>query len=257
MILPPEKPSDADLQAFRVHLASLVAGAPLGTALPTRAAAWHYLVGRCGLEENAAKKYLPKVKTRDATTRRDPQPEEKRDLWLALMGEPPAIPLTAARRAILLIAETGLRLSEALNLTWEKVEEIETAGAFKLSVRGKGDKLRDVIAVGTGAEMLRELRPTGAAGLVFSGRDGPLHPNALRVELRRMGNRFPRLKGLHPHLLRHWYAFGSLEAGVDLLSLQAALGHESPETTAIYARPSLSKRIEAARMAQAVLWRPT
>jgi integrase/recombinase XerD len=42
------------------------------------------------------------------------------------------------------------------------------------------------------------------------------------------------LKAVTPHTLRHSYATGLLEAGVDLLAISRLLGHKSFSTTMIY-----------------------
>ena len=41
-----------------------------------------------------------------------------------------------------------------------------------------------------------------------------------------------------PHTLRHTFGKGLLDAGVDLVTVAALLGHERLETTAIYTQPS-------------------
>lgn len=50
-------------------------------------------------------------------------------------------------------------------------------------------------------------------------------------------------KKCHPHILRHTYAVGYLNAGGDLRTLQLNLGHSKIETTAIYLKMSAEDRV--------------
>jgi site-specific recombinase XerD len=44
-----------------------------------------------------------------------------------------------------------------------------------------------------------------------------------------------------PHWFRHWFATQVLEQTQDLAALQEMLGHQSPETTRIYAKVSTKR----------------
>ena len=46
------------------------------------------------------------------------------------------------------------------------------------------------------------------------------------------------LEGVSPHTLRHTFGKSALDAGVDLVTVAALMGHDSVETIAIYTHPS-------------------
>ena len=222
------------LSAFRAGLAERFRGIPLGTALPERAIAWHHLVAVLGLDEDAAKKWLPKLRKVDASAPPAPEPEQWAALIEALTDTPvPSRPL--GRRCLLLVAETGLRATEACELRWDNV--VEDGNSFLLTVDGKGGKKRTVPVPSLSAQMLKEIPREGDFVFSVDGSKG-IHTNTIRKELARLGKLEGHLKGLRPHTLRHWFGTDALESGMDLLALQSLMGHESPETTKRYAKPS-------------------
>lgn len=78
--------------------------------------------------------------------------------------------------------------------------------------------------------------PDKDANLFLPGsRDGA---RMLRIEVNRLQRALPsRLSGFSPRWLRHSHAIAAMRAGVDLVSIQRQLGHESLTTTAnIYLR---------------------
>jgi site-specific recombinase XerD len=145
------------------------------------------------------------------------------------------------RRAALLGAWAGLRVSEAAALNWDDVD----TELMRLTVRhGKGDKARPVAIH---AVLLDELSPIVAGANVVSGTE----VTYTAATLQRRVNRAMKRAGVEAtfHQLRH--RFGTITYGKtgDPLAVAAAMGHASLETTRIYAAVSddaLARVAEAA-----------
>jgi integrase/recombinase XerD len=70
---------------------------------------------------------------------------------------------------------------------------------------------------------------------IFAKADGkPLSPQAARAYLRGMLKQAGIDKKISPHQLRHTYATNLLNAGAELVDIQALLGHSTINTTQIY-----------------------
>lgn len=127
---------------------------------------------------------------------------------------------TAETRALLaIIAETGCRISEALNI---RQTDIDPA-AQSIRVHGKGDKERIVYYGEQTNQALRQLHTIGG-GRLFT-----------------MGDRQARQAitdaiGSSAHTVRHLWACTMLQNGADLEVISALLGHRSVKTTEIYAQ---------------------
>jgi site-specific recombinase XerD len=139
-------------------------------------------------------------------------------------------------RAVLLTCyAAGLRLAEATHL---RIPHIDGQRAQIRITNGKGGKERTVPASPRLLEKLREYwklqRPRN---YLFPGKtaDVPLSgttiQKACKLAVAKAGiTKHPTT----PHTLRHSYATGMLEAGVDLLTISKLLGHSSFVTTMIY-----------------------
>ena len=104
-------------------------------------------------------------------------------------------------------------------------------------MHGKGDKQR---LVPLSPRLLQELRSywkqTRPTQFLFPGKtlDVPLSSATIQKACK-MGAALARInKPVSPHTLRHSYATGLLEAGVDLLAIGRLLGHKSFTTTMVY-----------------------
>lgn len=135
----------------------------------------------------------------------------------------------------------GLRLKELVGL---KVADIDSARMVLRIREGKGQKERLVPLsprlLGILRGYWREYRPAPwLFGGVKPGR--ALTGGAVQRMCRRTAKRAGLTKRIHPHTLRHSFATHLLEAGVDLLSVQALLGHSHFNTTAKYLHVSMRR----------------
>ena len=141
---------------------------------------------------------------------------------------------------VLTLRHTGIRVSELSALRVGDVEISERKGT--LTVRsGKGGKFR-VLPLNVDARRAiasyLEVRPTVSDEHLFIGQRGQ-GISSRTVEL--LVTKYGRLAGLEdvtPHTLRHSFGKHALDAGADLVSVSALLGHQRLETTAIYTTPS-------------------
>jgi integrase/recombinase XerD len=104
-------------------------------------------------------------------------------------------------------------------------------------VIGKGNKERLVpLPEAFGAVFGFWLKDRSKGEYVFARALGqkPVSAQAARAYLRGMLQKAGIDKKISPHKLRHTYATNLLNAGADLVDIQALLGHESIATTQIY-----------------------
>jgi integrase/recombinase XerD len=156
---------------------------------------------------------------------------------------------------LLLLLDTGLRLSEGLGLKAADLDLEE----MSVKVLGKGNKER---RLGLSARLLAELKPylrkreaaVAALGLpdapwVFPNDiGGRLSAKAMQQRLKRYGGQ-AGIRGVRvsPHTLRHTYALNFVRAGGDPFTLQKVLGHSSLDTTRRYCELAESDVLERQR----------
>lgn len=135
---------------------------------------------------------------------------------------------------------TGMRVSELINLTLERVDlNMKYIIAF-----GKGSKERIVPLGSVAAEFMQQylekVRPklthedrnTNIVFLAFGGHE--LTRQRFWQIIRAYGRKANINKALTPHILRHSFATHLLDNGADLRSVQELLGHSDISTTQIY-----------------------
>jgi site-specific recombinase XerD len=135
----------------------------------------------------------------------------------------------------------GLRLNELLHL---RVTDIDSARMVVHVRQGKGAKDR---LVPLSLRLLQELRAYWLLGRprtwLFPGQtaDGTLTSSNVQRRLTRLVKKVGLTKPCSMHTLRHSYATHLLEAGVDVLTLKALMGHSSLQTTARYLHVSTQR----------------
>jgi site-specific recombinase XerD len=141
------------------------------------------------------------------------------------------------RALVALLADSGLRISEALRL---RVEDLTLTGGTLIVRGGKGAKDGPGFFGGTTAALLRTWlavrRPASPEDLAFCDRHGrPLSRYAgLRV-LHRLSVRAGLARKVGPHALRHYAATSLLRRTGDLELVRRVLRHESLAMTLRYA----------------------
>jgi integrase/recombinase XerD len=128
----------------------------------------------------------------------------------------------------------GLRLGEVTHL---RVADIDSARRVIVVRQGKGQKDRLVPLSPRLLEVLRAYWLTDRPrGWLFPGRDParPLTGAHVQKLCQRLVSRLGLPKRVTPHTLRHSFATHMLEAGVDVRTVQAVLGHADLATTANY-----------------------
>ena len=142
-----------------------------------------------------------------------------------------------ARIIIILFYETGMRLSELVNLDDKDVNFVTS----EIKITGKGNKQRIVPFGDELKNTLLEFRRLRDASvevktpaLVVSDKGTRMSPSKVQDIVRSNLSRVCSLKKKSPHVLRHSFATAMLNHHVGIENLKKLLGHASISTTEIY-----------------------
>lgn len=156
------------------------------------------------------------------------------------LDRPSAIWSRRDEAILVLLLNTGLRLSEAEALNLSDVEINERSGHVQVR-QGKGRKTRKVtlnVDVRTALQAWLDVRPEDASEAVFlSQKGGRLGSRAIARVVSKVAER-AGLEDVSPHTLRYSFAKNLVDADVGLEKVATLLGHESLDTTRIYTQPS-------------------
>lgn len=148
-----------------------------------------------------------------------------------------------------LFYSSGIRLSELINLTIDKLDIDNNT----IRVRGKGRKERiipiGVIAVGAISEYLEKRDKYFAErgieydnGVIFNAKNGKkMYPALLNRITNGYISQISEIKKKSPHVLRHSFATHLLNHGADIRAVKDLLGHSSLSTTQVYTHVSVDR----------------
>jgi site-specific recombinase XerD len=138
------------------------------------------------------------------------------------------------RTVLLTLYAAGLRLSEATHL---KISDIDSQRMQLRVTHGKGSKQRLVPLSPRLLEALRHYwKQRRPPTYLFTGKDEatPLSSTTIQKACKAAALEAKLSPAISPHTLRHSFATGLLEAGVDLLTIGQLLGHRSFGSTLVY-----------------------
>jgi len=157
---------------------------------------------------------------------------------------------------LLFLYNTGARVSEVTKLQVGALQIGRHGGNHALvTLRGKGDKFRQCPLWPRTEEMLGELVQgrANSAPVFLSRHRKPYTRFGVYRLVERCAARVPTLaaRAITPHVIRHTSACHLLQAGVDLNTIRAWLGHVSLDTTNIYAEIDIEMKAKAMALCDA------
>ena len=157
---------------------------------------------------------------------------------------------------LLFLYNTGARVSEATQLVAGDLQVGRRVGGHALvNIHGKGGKHRQCPLWPRTEAALAELVQGRAAGdaVFLSQQRRPYTRFGVYRLVERCAARVPSLaaRRITPHTIRHTSACHLLQAGVDLNTIRAWLGHASLDTTNIYAEIDMEMKAKALALCDA------
>jgi integrase/recombinase XerD len=218
----PDRLGLADLRTYQIHLTSTgISWAGFNVAVCALRFFYGVTLGRTAMVE------------------RIPYARKRRQLPVILSAEEvsrflAAVPSLKHRTALMTAYAAGLRVSEVVRL---KIADIDSGRMLIRVEQGKGGRDRYIMLSPQLLVVLRaywrEARPTH---WLFPGQDEsrPLDASVLQWACRNARVAAKLGKPVTVHTLRHSFATHLLEAGTDIRTIQALLGHRDLSTTARY-----------------------
>lgn len=148
------------------------------------------------------------------------------------------------RLLLMLFYQTGMRLSEVINLKDSQVN----ASNHSLKILGKGNKERIIpiapellSAIKNYQSERNLLKEERADFLLLTEKGKQLSPRAVYSSVRSYLNLVTTIEKRSPHVLRHSFATHLMNNGADLNAVKELLGHSSLAATQVYTHNTIEK----------------
>ena len=148
------------------------------------------------------------------------------------------------RLLMLLFYNTGMRLSEVINLKESQVNSSNRT----LKILGKGNKER---LIPVNAEILNEIENYQKEKgkliiekidiLFITNKGKPLSPRSVYSSVKKYLSLITTIEKRSPHVLRHTFATHLTNNGADLNAVKELLGHSSLAATQVYTHNTIEK----------------
>lgn len=153
---------------------------------------------------------------------------------------------------LMFLYNSGARASEAVNLRVQDISIGDGTHSALVTIRGKGNKTRVCPLWDSTVKLLQPCMKRNTEEPVFLNRYGnPITRYGIYEMVSRYADNaaevMPSIGNKHvsPHTIRHSTASHLLEAGVDINTIRAWLGHVSVNTTNIYAEVNIRMKAKA------------
>ncbi len=147
------------------------------------------------------------------------------------------------RLVLLLFYNTGMRLSELINL---KESQLDMANS-QVKVLGKGNKERIIPVSKELSEDLQKyisekpMRKDGVLAVFITQNGKPLQPRSVYNFVKQHLGSVTTIQKKSPHILRHSFATHLMNNGADLNAVKELLGHSSLAATQVYTHNTIEK----------------
>jgi len=149
-----------------------------------------------------------------------------------------------AKMLITVFYETGMRLSELINLKEKQIDFSKS----QIKVLGKGNKERIIPVSKALIEIIRDYQQLKKKEfehtedvLLVTEKGGKIYPKYAYLLVNQVLGKASTLDKKSPHVLRHTFATHLMNNGADLNAVKELLGHSNLSATQIYTHNTIEK----------------